>query len=219
MGYFPSRSTVANGDDKTKLVVTMVAWDRADHTIITAVSNLLLKVWNTTSGQLLHVLSVSAASSRWKKFITYLFLTNCVTNHWMFFLFKGHDDEVFVLEAHPFDSRIMLSAGHDGNIYIWDLTKGAKIRNFFNMVIDRQWEWLKTTNTVFVFHHWVHMKNVCFQIEGQGHGAIYDCKFSADGQHFACTDSHGHLLIFGFGCSRPYEKVYNFVATYLPLGK
>lgn len=49
--------------------------------------------------------------------------------------------------------------------------------------------------------------NVCFQIEGQGHGAIFDCKFSADGQHFACTDSHGHLLIFGFGCSRPYEKV------------
>lgn len=51
-----------------------------------------------------------------------------------FFLLKGHDDEVFVLEAHPFDPRIMLSAGHDGNIYIWDLTRGVKIRNFFNMV-------------------------------------------------------------------------------------
>uniref|UniRef100_A0A4W6FJC4 Bromodomain and WD repeat domain containing 3 n=1 Tax=Lates calcarifer TaxID=8187 RepID=A0A4W6FJC4_LATCA len=154
-----ARSTVANGDDKTKLVVTMVAWDRADNTVITAVSNYLLKVWSTTSGQLLHVLS-------------------------------GHDDEVFVLEAHPFDSRIMLSAGHDGNIYIWDLTKGAKIRNFFNM------------------------------IEGQGHGAIFDCKFSADGQHFACTDSHGHLLIFGFGCSRPYEKIPDqmfFHTDYRPL--
>uniref|UniRef100_A0A4W6FJP5 Bromodomain and WD repeat domain containing 3 n=1 Tax=Lates calcarifer TaxID=8187 RepID=A0A4W6FJP5_LATCA len=154
-----ARLTVANGDDKTKLVVTMVAWDRADNTVITAVSNYLLKVWSTTSGQLLHVLS-------------------------------GHDDEVFVLEAHPFDSRIMLSAGHDGNIYIWDLTKGAKIRNFFNM------------------------------IEGQGHGAIFDCKFSADGQHFACTDSHGHLLIFGFGCSRPYEKIPDqmfFHTDYRPL--
>uniref|UniRef100_A0A3Q3KJK9 Bromo domain-containing protein n=1 Tax=Monopterus albus TaxID=43700 RepID=A0A3Q3KJK9_MONAL len=154
-----SDSNVGNGDDKTKLVVTMVAWDRADRTVITAVSNYLLKVWSATSGQLLHVLS-------------------------------GHDDEVFVLEAHPFDSRIMLSAGHDGNIYIWDLTKGAKIRNFFNM------------------------------IEGQGHGAIYDCKFSADGQHFACTDSHGHLLIFGFGCSRPYEKIPDqmfFHTDYRPL--
>uniref|UniRef100_A0A8D0AU19 Bromodomain and WD repeat domain containing 3 n=1 Tax=Sander lucioperca TaxID=283035 RepID=A0A8D0AU19_SANLU len=140
-----ARSTVANGDDKTKLVVTMVAWDRADSTVITAVSNYLL---------------------------------------------KGHDDEVFVLEAHPFDSRIMLSAGHDGNIYMWDLAKGAKIRNYFNM------------------------------IEGQGHGAIFDCKFSADGQHFACTDSHGHLLIFGFGCSRPYEKIPDqmfFHTDYRPL--
>uniref|UniRef100_A0AAQ5YB27 Bromo domain-containing protein n=1 Tax=Amphiprion ocellaris TaxID=80972 RepID=A0AAQ5YB27_AMPOC len=152
-------STVANGDDKTKLVVTMVAWDRVDSTVITAVSNYLLKVWSATCGQLLHVLS-------------------------------GHDDEVFVMEAHPFDSRIMLSAGHDGNIYMWDLTKGAKIRNFFNM------------------------------IEGQGHGAIFDCKFSADGQHFACTDSHGHLLIFGFGCSRPYEKIPDqmfFHTDYRPL--
>uniref|UniRef100_A0AAY4EPU1 Bromo domain-containing protein n=1 Tax=Denticeps clupeoides TaxID=299321 RepID=A0AAY4EPU1_9TELE len=141
------RLPAVSGDDKSvKLVVTMVAWDRSDRTVITAVSNYLLKVWNSYTGQLLHILS-------------------------------GHDDEVFVLEAHPFDWRIMLSAGHDGNIYIWDLSKGYKIRNFFNM------------------------------IEGQGHGAVFDCKFSADGQHFACTDSHGHLLIFGFGCSRPYEKI------------
>ncbi|XP_051961036.1 bromodomain and WD repeat-containing protein 3 isoform X2 [Xyrauchen texanus] len=140
-------NTVVSGDDKsTKLVVTMVAWDRCDRSVITAVSNCLLKVWNSENGQLLHVLS-------------------------------GHDDEVFVLETHPFDSRILLSAGHDGNIYIWDLSEGHKIRNFFNM------------------------------IEGQGHGAVFDCKFSVDGQHFACTDSHGHLLIFGFGCSEPYEKI------------
>uniref|UniRef100_A0A8C9RGW8 Bromodomain and WD repeat domain containing 3 n=1 Tax=Scleropages formosus TaxID=113540 RepID=A0A8C9RGW8_SCLFO len=146
-------------DKMTKLVVTMVAWDCADRTVITAVSNYLLKVWSSTTGQLLHVLS-------------------------------GHDDEVFVLEAHPFDPRIMLSAGHDGNIYVWDLSKGTKIRNFFNM------------------------------IEGQGHGAVFDCKFSADGQHFACTDSHGHLLIFGFGCSKLYEKIPDhmfFHTDYRPL--
>lgn len=40
----------------------MVAWDRADSTVITAVSNYLLKVWSTASGQLLHVLSVSNLS-------------------------------------------------------------------------------------------------------------------------------------------------------------
>lgn len=45
------------------------------------------------------------------------------------------------------------------------------------------------------------------KIEGQGHGAVFDCKFTPDGHRFACTDSHGHLVIFGFGSSKPYEKV------------
>ncbi|KAM4696114.1 bromodomain and WD repeat-containing protein 3 [Rhinophrynus dorsalis] len=137
----------ANPEDKvSKLKVTMVAWDQSDKMVITAVNNYLLKVWNSYTGELLHVLS-------------------------------GHDDEVYVLETHPYDPRILVSAGHDGNIFIWDLEKGIKIRNYFNM------------------------------IEGQGHGAVFDCKFSADGQNFACTDSHGHLLLFGFGCSKVYEKI------------
>uniref|UniRef100_A0A8B9PXF8 Bromodomain and WD repeat-containing protein 1 n=1 Tax=Apteryx owenii TaxID=8824 RepID=A0A8B9PXF8_APTOW len=153
-------NNIASGEDKvTKLKVTMVAWDRHDATVITAVNNFLLKVWNSSTGQLLHSLS-------------------------------GHDDEVFVLEAHPFDQRIILSAGHDGNIFIWDIDKGTKIRNYFNM------------------------------IEGQGHGAVFDCKFSPDGQHFACTDSHGHLLLFGFGCNKYYEKIPDqmfFHTDYRPL--
>ncbi|XP_058040935.1 bromodomain and WD repeat-containing protein 1 isoform X1 [Ahaetulla prasina] len=103
---------------------------------------------------------------------------------------KGHADEVFVLEPHPFDSRIMLSAGHDGNIFIWDIEKGVQMKHYFNM------------------------------IEGQGHGAVFDCKFSSDGQHFTCTDSHGHLLIFGFGCNKSYEKIPDqmfFHTDYRPL--
>lgn len=77
---FPSSSssTVTNGDDKAKLVVTMVAWDRTDSTVITAVSNYLLKVWSTTTGQLLHVLSVSewsrCSSCSVALFFIYLFI-------------------------------------------------------------------------------------------------------------------------------------------------
>ena len=49
-----------SGEDKvTKLKVTMVAWDRYDTTVITAVNNFLLKVWNSITGQLLHTFSVS----------------------------------------------------------------------------------------------------------------------------------------------------------------
>uniref|UniRef100_A0A673B5E2 PH-interacting protein n=1 Tax=Sphaeramia orbicularis TaxID=375764 RepID=A0A673B5E2_9TELE len=146
-------------DKVTKLKVTMVAWDRHDSTVITAANNLTLKVWNSTTGNLVHVL-------------------------------MGHEDEVFVLEPHPFDPRILFSAGHDGNCIVWDLARGVKIRSYFNM------------------------------IEGQGHGALFDCKCSPDGQHFAATDSHGHLLIFGFGSSSKYDKIADqmfFHTDYRPL--
>uniref|UniRef100_A0A8C6SKH5 Pleckstrin homology domain interacting protein n=1 Tax=Neogobius melanostomus TaxID=47308 RepID=A0A8C6SKH5_9GOBI len=146
-------------DKVTKLKVTMVAWDRHDSTVITAANNLTLKVWNSTNGNLVHVL-------------------------------MGHEDEVFVLEPHPFDARILFSAGHDGNCIVWDLARGVKIRSYFNM------------------------------IEGQGHGALFDCKCSPDGEHFAATDSHGHLLIFGFGSSSKYDKIADqmfFHTDYRPL--
>uniref|UniRef100_A0A8C4HXN6 Pleckstrin homology domain interacting protein n=1 Tax=Dicentrarchus labrax TaxID=13489 RepID=A0A8C4HXN6_DICLA len=146
-------------DKVTKLKVTMVAWDRHDSTVITAANNLTLKVWNSSTGNLVHVL-------------------------------MGHEDEVFVLEPHPFDPRILFSAGHDGNCVVWDLARGVKIRSYFNM------------------------------IEGQGHGALFDCKCSPDGQHFAATDSHGHLLIFGFGSSSKYDKIADqmfFHTDYRPL--
>ncbi|KAF6718804.1 Bromodomain and WD repeat-containing protein 1 [Oryzias melastigma] len=155
----PGAEASSEEDSYIKPKVTMVAWDRHDNAVITAVNNHLLKVWNSYTGQLLHVL-------------------------------KGHEAEVFVLEPHPFDPRIILSAGHDGSVFIWDLLRGTSTKHYFNM------------------------------IEGQGHGAVFDCKFTPDGQRFACTDSHGHLLIFGFGSSKPYEKLPDqvfFHTDYRPL--
>lgn len=49
---------------------------------------------------------------------------------------------------------------------------------------------------------------------------MFDCKCSPDGQHFACTDSHGHLVIFGFGSSSKYDKIADqmfFHSDYRPL--
>jgi bromodomain and WD repeat domain-containing protein 1/3 len=82
---------------------------------------------------------------------------------------RGHKDEVFVLEAHPFDKHVLLSAGHDGQIFIWDILAGSPVASFQNL------------------------------IEGQGHGAVFDAKWSPDGTMLAATDSHGHILLFGFG--------------------
>lgn len=50
------------------------------------------------------------------------------------FDFQAHQDEVFVLDAHPKDRRILVSAGHDGNIVVWDIVAGIKIKTFFNNV-------------------------------------------------------------------------------------
>lgn len=146
-------------DSKQKLRVTMVGWNTDDSVVITAVSDSSLKVWDSFTGKLKHVLTV-------------------------------HEDEVFVLEPHPTDPRVLLSGGHDGRIVLWDLTLGTVIKSFFNV------------------------------IEGQGHGAVFDCKFSPDGFIFASTDSHGHLSIFGYGSNDNYKKVPDeqfFHTDYRPL--
>lgn len=82
---------------------------------------------------------------------------------------RGHTDELYVLESHPKDAHVLLSAGHDGQIFLWDICKGEKLASFINT------------------------------IEGQGHGGIFDAKWSPDGTIIAATDSHGHILMFGFG--------------------
>lgn len=87
----------------------------------------------------------------------------------------SHEDEVFVIEAHPRDPRIFLSGGHDGRIILWDVVTGQVLKKFHN------------------------------SIDGQGHGAVFDCKFSPDGLMFASTDSHGHLTLFGFGKPNRYQ--------------
>ncbi|KAH0540030.1 hypothetical protein KQX54_011392, partial [Cotesia glomerata] len=84
-------------------------------------------------------------------------------------ILRGHKDEVFVLEAHPIDPRVILSAGHDGQLIVWDVLNSEPIACFQNF------------------------------IEGQGNGAVFDAKWSPDGTMLAATDSHGHLLMYGFG--------------------
>lgn len=90
---------------------------------------------------------------------------------------NGHHDEVFALESHPFDENVILSAGHDGQICIWDIQKGIILAKFVNT------------------------------IEGQGHGAVFDAKWSPDGNMIAATDSHGHILMFGFGTNERMKNV------------
>jgi bromodomain and WD repeat domain containing protein 1/3 len=105
---------------------------------------------------------------------------------------KAHTNEVFVLEAHPKDPRLLLSAGHDGNVILWNIQKGKLIKKFYN------------------------------KIENEGHGCLFDTKWSPLYDTFASTDSHGYLTIFGFGNDDNYKKLPNeqfFHTDYRPLAR
>lgn len=58
-----SAEPLSEEESYCKPKVTMVAWDRHDNTVITAVNNHLLKVWNSYTGQLLHILKVTEHNS------------------------------------------------------------------------------------------------------------------------------------------------------------
>lgn len=178
----------------------MVTWTADDHYVLTAVNDLTIKVWDSYLGQLVQVLKVCPA-------FVYLYVgflvgsSETVPHRPHFFFIQGHQDEMFVLENNPFDPRIILSAGHDGRIILWDLNTGGIIKNHFNVV------------GIIIFHnHHLEISITCaawmtFQIEGQGHGAVFDCKWGRNGQSFAATDSHGFLMLFGFGSNDKYKRV------------
>lgn len=86
---------------------------------------------------------------------------------------KAHQDEIFVTESHPFNPRLICTASHDGRIIIWDI--GTTNKEDEGKVL-------------FQYHNMLD--------QGQGHGAVFDCKWAPDGLSLAATDSHGHLLIF-----------------------
>ncbi|XP_017866897.1 PREDICTED: PH-interacting protein isoform X2 [Drosophila arizonae] len=90
---------------------------------------------------------------------------------------RGHKDELYVLESNPKDEHVLLSAGHDGQVFLWDIEQGVCVAQFFN------------------------------DIDGQGHGSVFDAKWSPDGTMIAATDSHGHMLIFGLGIGTEKYKL------------
>lgn len=41
---------------------------------------------------------------------------------------RGHSEVVHVLSGHPFDPRLVVSAGHDGRSVLWDAEAGVELR-------------------------------------------------------------------------------------------
>lgn len=133
-------NTMEVSEEPKKLSVTMVAWEGSNNFVVTAVGDNCLKVWKSTTGELMRVLT-------------------------------GHSEGIFVLEPHPKEPYVLLSCGHDGQIFIWDILRGTQVAHFQNESSD----------------------------PAAGAGAIYDAKWSSDGTMFSACDSLGHILTYGFG--------------------
>ena len=91
----------------------------------------------------------------------------------------GHENDIFVLEPHPFAMNLLLTAAHDGHIIVWDLETRSMLFKHRNMIEEQG-------NT-------------------QGHGPVFDAKWSKDGTTICASDSHGHVLFIGHGSSERYR--------------
>jgi len=106
------------------------------------------------------------------------------------------------------------------NTKMWNLVRKCcslitchkALSNVFILIIFSPWQ---NSRCHTASYHISHV--IVWQIEGQGHGAVFDCKWSPDGQCFAATDSHGYLLYFGFGSNDRY-KVMIWLCHLRPVG-
>lgn len=137
--------------DKPKPKVLIVQWSRDDKYVLTSLDDFSIKVWDSQSGKLAHIL-------------------------------KEHTHSVYLIESHPIDPRICISASHDGSLVIWDIERAIALKKFLNRVVPSEGH-----------------NNDC--------ASIYDLKFSPDGNMIAATDSYGYVSFFGNGDKKPYQEV------------
>ncbi|KAL4096292.1 hypothetical protein PRIC1_009653 [Phytophthora ramorum] len=151
------------GRKKAVPVVDTLAWTHDDQRLITLHSVKLnsesadptweqrIRVWEPDSGQL--VMALGAIDNEKK---------------------NGHVNAAFALGAHPTDWRIIVTAGYDGRVFLWDISTGRMLKSFMNLSPDSK-----------------PLSNL-------------DGGFTPDGNGFCFTDQIGRLLIFGTGSGEQY---------------
>lgn len=110
-----------------------------------------IKVWNPSNGNLVMTLGAIDPAKQ-----------------------VGHINAVFAMDVHPTDWRIIVTAGYDGRVFLWDISTGRMLKSFVNMSPE--------------------FKAV----------PMLDGGFMPDGNGFCFTDQIGRLLIFGTGSGEQY---------------
>lgn len=148
---------------KARPAVDTLMWTRDDQRLITLHSvkpgthsvdddwRQRIKVWNPSNGNLVMTLGAIDAAKQ-----------------------NGHINAVFAMDVHPTDWRIIVTAGYDGRVFLWDISTGRMLKSFVNMSPD--------------------FKAV----------PMLDGGFMPDGNGFCFTDQIGRLLIFGTGSGEQY---------------
>lgn len=87
---------------------------------------------------------------------------------------EAHESEVYVMDCHPQDKRVLLTAGYDGKCILWDVETGKQLKSFSVCENDRDPSSSVVPN-------------------------VSDGQFSSDGLSFAVSDRSGALTIFSAG--------------------
>lgn len=148
---------------RARPAVDTLMWTRDDRRLITLHSvkpathsvdgdwRQRIKVWNPWNGKL--VMNLGAVDIEKK---------------------NGHINAVFAMDVHPTDWRIVVTAGYDGRVFLWDISTGRMLKSFVNTSPESKLV------------------------------PMLDGGFRPDGNGFCFTDQIGRLLIFGTGSGEQY---------------
>ncbi|KAF9960849.1 Bromodomain and WD repeat-containing protein 3 [Mortierella alpina] len=94
------RSTQPTGDD-ARIIPTMAIWSLDDAAVILTTSLGEIKIFDSISGACIHTL-------------------------------RGHvrGSSIYVVDVHPKDGCLLMTAGYDGQVILWDIAKGVKLRSW-----------------------------------------------------------------------------------------
>lgn len=111
-----------NNDKSNSPMITKVTWNCDDSFAIATQNGHIINVWNSANAKLIHQLRV-------------IFNTFINPKQVNMMIFKGQSNQISLLNTHPTDPRLLLSASKDGELVQWNLLTGDLIQKFENKVI------------------------------------------------------------------------------------
>ncbi|KAL5996374.1 hypothetical protein ACLOJK_026451 [Asimina triloba] len=127
--------------------VNMIVWSLDNRFVLAAIMDCRICVWNAVDGSLVHSLTGHTESVSVEFFVPNLALMTYISFDLLYLVpysiglfsvfvaratfaggFSLFLSKTYVLDVHPFNPRIAMSAGYDGRTIVWDIWEGTPIR-------------------------------------------------------------------------------------------